>query len=35
MQSKADYPFSTIGTVPMAYEEKLAYEALNVAYEFK
>ena len=35
MQSKAYYLFGTIGTVPMAYEEKLAYEAFNVAYEFK
>ena len=35
MQSWANYPLCTIGTVPMAYKEKLSYEALNVAYDFK
>ena len=28
-------PIGTIGTVPMAYEELLAYKALNVAYDIK
>ena len=35
MQSYADYVFGTICTVPMAYEEMKACEALYVAYEFK
>ena len=33
-----DYPLgtiSTIGSVPMAYEEMVAYEDVNVTYDFK
>ena len=28
-----DYPLDTICTKPIAYEEMVAYEALNVAYD--
>ena len=35
MQLLIDYPLGIIGTVPMAYEENLAYESLNVTYEFQ
>ena len=30
-----DYPLGTIGTVPMAFKEEAAYEAVNEAYENK
>ena len=32
--SGPNYPLDTIGIEPMAYEEKLAYKAVNLAYEF-
>ena len=33
--SEPDNPLSTASTVPAAYEEMLAYEVVNVAYDIK
>ena len=34
-QPVPDYSLGTTGIVPMAYEEILPYETLNVAYDYK
>ena len=33
--ARQDYALGTVGTVPMAYEEMIAYEAIDVAYKSK